>query len=197
MAHETLTISNRLETLPNRDAITKIRFLFDKEGSGLLEDDHSTSVPVASPKLWMERKDEGNQCFRARDIKGALIAYDAALDALRATKVQREAVATVLGNRAACHVELGNPSEALADCRAAKAWWSLLGKERLSTDEVKAKRAKLEARRRRLKKAKRAASVVLVTEPSKRSYVERVVRCFLAQGVVGAAGTAGCGRRRR
>ena len=78
MAHETLTISNRLETLPNRDAITKIRFLFDKEGSGLLEDDHDASVPVASSKLWLERKDEGNQCFRARDIKGALIAYDAA-----------------------------------------------------------------------------------------------------------------------
>ena len=46
---------------------------------------------------------------------------------------------------------------------------------------MKAKRAKLEARRRRLKKAKRAASVVLVTDPSKRSYVERVARCFLAQ----------------
>jgi hypothetical protein len=182
MAHETLTISNRLETLPNRDSITKIRFLFDKEGSGPLADDHDASVPVAASKLWMERKDEGNQCFRARDIKGALIAYDAALDALRrSTKVQQEAVATVLGNRAACHVELDNSSEALADCRAAKAWWSLLGKERLNTDEVKAKRAKLEARRRRLKKAKRAASVILVTEPGHRSYVERVVKCFLAQ----------------
>ena len=180
MAHETLTISNRLETLPNRDSITKIRFLFDKEGSGLLEDDHDASVPVASSKLWLERKDEGNKCFRARDIKGALIAYDAALDALRrSTKVQPEAVATVLGNRAACHVELGNPSEALADCRAAKAWWALLGK--VNDDAVKSKRAKLEARRRRLKKAKRAASVVLVTEPGHRSYVERVVKCFLAQ----------------
>ena len=136
---------------------------------------------MASSKLWLAKKDEGNQCFRARDIKGALIAYDAALDALRrATKVQLEAVATVLGNRAACHVELGNPSEALADCRAAKAWWSLLA-SKVNDDEVKAKRAKLEARRRRLKKAKRAASVVLVTEPGQRSYVERVVRCFLAQ----------------
>ncbi|CAH0366333.1 unnamed protein product [Pelagomonas calceolata] len=182
MAHETLTISNRLETLPNRDSITKIRFLFDKEGSGPLADDHDASVPVASPKLWLSKKDEGNQCFRARNFQSALGEYDAALDALRrATKVQLEAVATVLGNRAACHVELDNSSEALADCRAAKAWWSLLGKERLNTDEVKAKRAKLEARRRRLKKAKRAASVILVTDPSKRSYVERVVRCFLAQ----------------
>ena len=182
MAHQTLTISNRLETLPNRDSITKIRFLHDGEGSGPLEDDHSTSVPVASPKLWLSKKDEGNQCFRARDVREALVAYDASLDALRrATKVQLEAVATVLGNRAACQVELDNSSEALADCRAAKAWWSLLGKERLSTDEVKAKRAKLEAGRRRLKKAKRAASMVLVTEPSKRSSVERVVKCFLAQ----------------
>ena len=180
MAHETLTISNRLETLPNRDSITKIRFLPDGEGSGPLMDDHTTSVPVASSKLWLARKDEGNQCFRARNFQSALIEYDAALDALRrATKVQLEAVATVLGNRAACHVELGNPSEALADCRAAKAWWSLLGK--VNDDAVKSKRAKLEARRRRLKKAKRAASVVLVTEPGHRSYVERVVKCFLAQ----------------
>ena len=168
MAHETLTISNRLETLPNRDSITKIRFLFDKEGSGLLEDDHDASVPVASSKLWLARKDEGNQCFRARDFQSALIAYDAALDALRrATKYNWKPSPRCLAIRAACHVELGNPSEALADCRAAKAWWTLLGK--VNDDAVKSKRAKLEARRRRLKKAKRAASVVLVTDPSKRS----------------------------
>ena len=92
MAHETLTISNRLETLPNRDAITKIRFLFDKEGSG----PPRTTMPCISTRGftkagWLSKKDEGNQCFRARDIKGALIAYDASLDAAPPhTKVQRK-----------------------------------------------------------------------------------------------------------
>ena len=146
MAHETLTISNRLETLPNRDAITKIRFLFDKEGSGLLEDDHDASSTRGSLQALDGEERRRESMLPREGYQSALIAYDAALDALRrATKVQLEAVATVLGNRAACHVELDQTSEALADCRAAKAWWSLLGKERLNTDEVKAKRAKLEA----------------------------------------------------
>ena len=195
-ARDTLTLPARLETLPNRDTSTRLRYLRDDAGGGPLGDDHRTAVPLAAATRWLEHRQAGNDAFRERDFEGALQAYDAALDALRrCTNVEgdlvplsplnrrRSAVATVLGNRAACHVELDRPSEALADCRAAKAWWRLLGKEALDTlgEAGQARRAKLEARRRRLAKAKKSATVVLVTEPRRRPHAERIVRCFLSQ----------------
>ena len=73
---------------------------------------------------------------------------------------------------------LGHPFEALA-CSRGGAWWSLLGK--VNYDAVKSQKGQARGQAKTPQKAKRAASVVLVTDPSKRSCVERVVRCFLAQ----------------
>ncbi|KAH8054347.1 hypothetical protein JL722_9084 [Aureococcus anophagefferens] len=71
----------------------------------------------------LRMKDQANERFRVKDVSGALGLYSKALDTLGppATEDEKQLGATLLNNRAACHLKQDRFADAQGDCDASLA----------------------------------------------------------------------------
>merc|ERR1712059_112771 len=80
----------------------------------VMDTENSSPISILDPdtqkRLAEEKKEEGNQLYKLKSYRGALVKYSEAIDLC-------PQCASFYGNRSACYLMLGQPRQALEDAK--------------------------------------------------------------------------------